>query len=263
MNIESARELLRSMPAAGFDVFERETGDCQLVVPMLHEDNDMLEIFVADSPLGEGYVRICDYGMALMRLSYTFEIGTATRESIFKSILINNGVSNDGGNLYIDTPLNSFYEGVLKFAACVQKICNMRYWGREAVRGAFYEDLASYVQTGLAQFSPAPDVAPIEEYPIVSVDWRLTWNSRDLYLFGVRGNGKASSTALCLSELKRSELPFIGLVVHDDMESLGRREQFYLTRNADKQYPDLDTFRGDAMRDILRIAGDPAAMREA
>ena len=258
MNINEARELLKDISGAGFDVYERETGDCQLIVPILHEDNDMVDIFLADSPRGKSHIRLCDYGMALMRLSYTFEISTATRQDIFESILINNGVSNDRGNLYLDTPVNQFYESVLRFASCIQKVVNMRYWNRETVRSAFYDDLRYYIKTDLTQFTPVADVTPIQQYPIVSVDWGLTWNSRNLYLFGVRGNGKASSTALCLSELKKAQLPFIGFVVHDNMEELGRREQFYLTRNADKQYPDLDAFKGDIVQDIHRITDTPA-----
>ena len=263
MDINSARELLTDMPAAGFDAYERETGDCQLVVPILHEDDDMVDIFLADSPLGEGYVRLCDYGMALMRLSYTFDISTSTREDIFESILINNGVTNDGGNLYLDAPVNRFYESVLQFAGCIQKVCNMRYWTRETVRSAFYDDLGDYIRADLTHFSPVPNVTPIREYSLVSVDWGLTWDSRNLYLFGVRGNGKASSVALCLSELKKAQLPFIGFVVHDSMENLGRREQFYLTRNADKQYPDFDAFKGDIVQDIYRITDTQLTSLEA
>lgn len=199
--------------------------------------------------------RLCDYGMALMRLSYTFDISTSAREDIFTSILINNGVTNDGGNLYLDAPINRLYEGILQFAGCAQKVCNMRYWSREAVRSAFYDDLADYIRADLINFKPVPNITPIEEYPLVMVDWGMTWNSRNLYLFGVRGNGKASSVALCLSELKKESLPFIGFVVHDNMEDLGKREQFYLTRNADKQYPDFDAFKGDIEQDIYRITG--------
>ena len=41
--------------------------------------------------------------MTLMRLSYTYDINTDTKRRIFESILINNGVENDNGNLYLDT----------------------------------------------------------------------------------------------------------------------------------------------------------------
>ena len=255
MQIELVRKLLKDIPAEGFDIQQRGTGDYQLIVPILHEDNDMVDIFLGDSPKGEGYVRICDFGLTLMRLSYTFDINTRTREDIFRSILINNRVENQDGNLYFDTPVDRLYESILRFAGCVQKVCNMRYWSREAVRSAFYDDLKDYVATDLLQFNPTPNRSPLMDYPIISVDWSIVYNRRNLYLYGVRGNDKAKSVAICLLEFKRAQLPFISLVVHDDMGELGRREQAYLTRNADKQYPDLDAFRGDGIEDIHRLAG--------
>ena len=258
MDIGRAREVLGPISVPGFDVYERETGDCQLIVPLSHEDGDMVDIYLDDSPLGSDYLRICDFGMALMRLSYTFDISTRTREDIFESILINNGVKYDQGNLYLDAPVEHLYEGVLQFSGCVQKVCNMRYWGRETVRSAFYDDLKEYVTTGLTQFVPVANQAPLPDYSILNVDWALTHNSRSLYLFGVGGNNKAKSVAISLLEFKKAQLPFISFVVHEDMEELGRSEKTYLTRNADKQYPDLGSFKGDAVEDIYRLTDGPA-----
>ena len=259
MDISYVRGLLGAIPATGFDVYERETGDCQLIVPIFHEDGDMVDIYLDDSPLGVAYIRVCDFGMALMRLSYTFDISTRTREDIFESILINNGVNNHEGNLHLDVPVDRFYEGVLQFSGCVQKVCTMRYWGRETVRSAFYDDLKNYVTTNLTEFSPVANRTPLPDYPVISVDWSLTHNSRNLFLFGVGGDDKAKTVAIYLLEFKKALLPFISVVVHEDMEELGRREKSYLTRNADKQYPDLDAFKGDVVGDIYRLAGEPSA----
>jgi hypothetical protein len=192
--------------------------------------------------------------MTLMRLSYTLDLNTPTRERIFDSILINNGVKNDEGNLYLDTPMGLLYESILQFAGCAQKVCNMRYWSRESVRSAFYEDLSEYIATELTQFSPVPDISPLPDYPI-TVDWSLTYNSRNFYLFGVRGNEKAKSVAISILECQQAQLPFISLVVHEDIEDLGKRERLYLTKNADAQYPFLNDFMELGVADIERIAG--------
>ena len=55
----------------------------------------------------------------------------ATRLRIFDDILINNQVANDDGNLCLDVPVGTLYEGIMQFAGCVQKVCNMRYGARE------------------------------------------------------------------------------------------------------------------------------------
>ncbi|MDE0025890.1 MAG: DUF1828 domain-containing protein [Spirochaetaceae bacterium] len=131
MDINRIRTSLSGRMAEGFDIYRRREDGYQLVVPICHEDGDMVEVYLQDSPRGEAYIRICDFGMALMRLSYSYDLDTETRRRIFDDILINNRVENDGGNLWLDVPVRRLYEGVMQFAGCVQKVCNMRYWARE------------------------------------------------------------------------------------------------------------------------------------
>lgn len=254
MEVSRVRESLRRSLGTGLDLYERRAGKFQLIVPIRHEDGDMIDIYLQDSPRGNGHIRICDFGMTLMRLSYTLDLNTPTRERIFDSILMNNGVTSDDGNLYLDTPMELLYESILQFVGCAQKVCNMRYWSRESVRSAFYDDLSDYITSQLTQFSPVPDHSPLPDYPI-SVDWSLTHNSRNFYVFGVRGNDKAKNVAISLLEYEKASLQFISLVVHEDFEELGRKERLYLTRNADNQYPILNDFKERGVADIDRIAG--------
>lgn len=255
MNLKSAKESLNRTLTTAFDIYERRPGVYQLIVPICHEDGDMVDIYLQESPAGENYLRICDFGMALMRLSYTYDIQSSARKKIFNSILINNGVAENNGNLYLDTPVRMLQESIFQFAGCVQKICNMRYWSREVVRSVFYDDLKDYVTTALRRFSPAADLHPLPDYP-VGVDWSLTHNKRNIYLFGVRGSDKAKNTAISLLEFQKANLLFISFVVHEDIDDLGKKERLYLTRNADKQYPCISDFKEQVTPDVLRIAGD-------
>ena len=240
--------------AKGFDIYRRREDGYQLIVPICHEDGDMVDIYLRESPRGEGYIRICDFGMALMRLSYSYDLNTDTRQRIFDDIRINNRVDNDDGNLSLDVPIGALYEGIMQFAGCVQKVCNMRYWARETVRSAFYDDLNDYVLSNLKPYSPVASQAPMPNDEVFSVDWTLTHKKRDFYLFGVLGNDKAKNVAITLLEFQKVRLPFISLVVHEDMEALGRRERQYLTRNADRQYPVLDDFKKSVVADLRRLA---------
>ena len=216
----------------------------------------MIDVYLQDSPKGEGYVRICDFGMTLMRLSYTYEITTPARQQIFENILINNSVGNDAGNLHLDAPVVNLYESILQFAGCAQKVCNMRYWSREITRSVFYDDLRDYVKVKLPQFSPVADQFPIPNFPN-SVDWSLMHSRRNFYVFGVLGNDKAKNVTISLLEFQKSNLQFISLVVHENMEDLGKRERLLLTRNADTQYPALTDFMEKGVQDIYRFAGVP------
>ncbi len=130
----------------------------------------------------------------------------------------------------------------------------MRYWSREIVRSTFYEELKEYATTELREFGPQPAVTPTADYELITVDWSLGPNNRKFYLFGVRGNSKAKSTAIALLELKRADIIFTSLVVHENMLELGAKEAAYLTKNADKQYLKLEDFRKGVIPDINRLA---------
>ena len=66
---------------------ERRPGVLQLLAPLYHEDGDMMEIYLEPRNGGEERVRICDHGMTLMRLSYSFDLDTPNKERIFQKIL--------------------------------------------------------------------------------------------------------------------------------------------------------------------------------
>ncbi len=246
-------------PKKSFDLYEKRPGKYQLITPILHEDGDMMDIYLQDSPKGKKYVRINDFGLALQRLSYSYDLNTPSKKKILNNILLNNGVQNDNGNLYLDIPLDKLYESILQFAGCVQKVCSMDYWSREISHSSFYDDLNRFINTKFEAFNPEPDIIPLpdkkKDNNVFKVDWRLRWNTRCFYLFGVRGKDKAKESVISLLEFKRAKLHFISLIVHEDIQNMGNKELIYLTRNADKQYPILNDFNDTGAEDMKRLAG--------
>ena len=132
-------------------------------------------------------------------------------------------------------------------------MCNIHYWHREFIRSTFYDDLEQYITTKLKRFNPIDDPSLISTYSI-SVDWSLNHNEHQFYLFGVRGNDKAKNVAIALLEFGKEGLLFISMVIHENMEELGRKERLYLTKNADNQYPMLLDFQEKSPGDINRLA---------
>lgn len=188
-NKKRIRELLESM-SVRFDFYEHRPGKYQLILPILHEDGDMVDIYLVESPRGKGYIRLCDFGLTLMRLSYTLDM-TETCQRILDSVLINNGVQNNTGNLYLDASVNMLYESILQFAGCVQKVCNIRYLHRESIRSTFYDDWGQYTTTKSKEFKPITDLSPIGTYSssmdesprnIVKVKvvwWQIFWHRKN------------------------------------------------------------------------------------
>ena len=116
MNIHSVQASLRRRLSTGFEVYERRPGDYQLIVPISHEDGDMVDIYLRDSPRGKKlHTDLQFWHDAYAGLSYTLDITAPTRQQVFDSILINNGVKNDNGNLYLDAPMGKLYESILQF----------------------------------------------------------------------------------------------------------------------------------------------------
>ena len=108
----------------GIDVYERRIGNFQLVIPILHEDGDMVDIYIQDSPLGEGYIRVCDFGLTLMRLSYTFDVAKPTRQSgSWKASSSRTMSTNNNGNLYLDTHLSTCFMRAFFNLRAVHKKC--------------------------------------------------------------------------------------------------------------------------------------------
>lgn len=111
---------------------EKRPGIFQALIPAFHADGDMLEMFIEQTQ--DGRIRISDYGMTLMRLSYEFELGTEHREKIFRQILGENYLSEDNGRIFMDADLKDILSSVLRFSHGIAKVSNLRLLKREKVR---------------------------------------------------------------------------------------------------------------------------------
>ena len=114
-----------------FSLREKRENILQVIAPLYHADGDMMDIFLTEMP--NNLVRISDYGLTLMRLSYTYDIDTPNKGKIFNKILAENSVQNENGNLIIDIKQENIYSGLMQFAQTISKITNMRLYKREII----------------------------------------------------------------------------------------------------------------------------------
>ena len=78
-------DVLKEQFNSRVDFKEKRPGIMQLIAPFYHEDGDMVDIFLTETPSGK--IQVCDYGMTLMRLSYSYELDTPNKERIFTKVL--------------------------------------------------------------------------------------------------------------------------------------------------------------------------------
>lgn len=231
---------------------ERRPKVLQLMAPLFHEDGDMVDIFLEPTNEGEENIRICDFGMTLMRLSYNFDIDTPNKERIFQRILSENHIKEDNGNLFLDTKPESLYPSVMQFAQAVAKVSNMELFKREVIQTLFYEILTEFIEDSLIKYSPRSKVFPIPKRDDLEVDFEFGISPKPIYLFGVRDSAKARLTTISCLEFQRAKIPFKSFVVHEDFENLSRKDRSRITSAADKQFISLDDFKDNAEQVLER-----------
>lgn len=246
-------QLLSSGFNGHVDVREKRLGVMKLIVPLFHEDGDMVDIFLEDLP--DGRVRISDKGLSLMRLSYGFDIDTENKERIFKRILEESRVFEDNGNLFVDVKPDQLYPAVLNFGQVVAKVSNMALYRREVIANLFYEMLRDKVESCFGEFTPREDVIPISEREELVVDYALDRNT-PIYLFGIRerDTAKLRLTAVSCLEFQKAKLPFRSVVVHQNFDTLSKTDRQIITNAVDKQFTSLDEFDATGHDAIERLA---------
>jgi len=150
---------------------EKRPGIFQLFAPLYHADGDMMEIFLLQSPNGSDFIRVCDFGLTLMRLSYSYDIDTVNKEKILNHILIENRISNENGNFFIDVKPESLYPAIMQFAQTLAKVINMRLFKREIIHSLFWELLEEFIETKLFKFKPQKKFYPISGHEEYEVDY--------------------------------------------------------------------------------------------
>jgi len=247
-------DMLRSQFNNRVRLTEKRPNVLQLEAPLYHEDGDMIDIFI-ELPKNGGKIRVCDFGMTLMRLSYSFNIDTPNKERIFNRILSENQVTETEGNLCLETGPDSLYPAILQFAQVVSKVSNMQLYRREIAQSMFYEMLQEFTEEHLGIYAPVPHVLPIPERDELEVDWQFTLpTAKPVYMFGVKDYARARLVTISCLEFQRAHLQFTSMVIHEDFESLPKKDQSRITSAVDKQFISLGDFKENGAGYLERAA---------
>ena len=234
-----------------FYLKEKRENILQVFAPLYHADGDMMDIFLSEI-LERGVIRISDYGLTLMRLSYSFDVDTPHKEKIFNKILAEGSVQNENGNLFIDVKPEYLYHGLMQFAQTVSKIINMRLYKREVIHSLFFEMLEEYIMTNLQKYNPQKKFYPIPDHEEYEVDYCFNHRRRPIYLFGVNNSASARLTTISCQRFIAEKLNFSSLIVLENLDMLGKKDQARLMSAADKQFPSLEDFQKYAEEYIER-----------
>jgi len=205
----------------------------------------MMDIFLTEAPNAD-HIRITDFGLTLMRLSYSFDINTPNKEKIFNRILAENSIQNENGILYMDVNPQYFYYGLLQFAQAISKVTNMRLYKREVIHSLFFEMLEDFIMTKLQKYNPVKKFYPIKDHEEYEVDYCFNHRKRPIYLFGVNNTANARLATICCQKFIAEKLNFTSLIVLESLDVISKKDQARLMSAADKQFPSLEDFQKHA-----------------
>lgn len=222
-------------------VEEKRTGIYQLFLPIYHEDGDMIDIFISHSEKENTY-SLCDYGLTLQRLAYTFDIDTPNKEAILKRIVDENGLEEKDGNICINTKPETVFNDIMQITQAYAKIGSMKYFKREVIQSLFFEDLHNFIFEELKEFKPKENVYPFPKRTELQADYEFSPNGHPVYLFGIKDVDRARLATITCLELQIKMQQAVSCSVYQDFDGIPKKDRLRLTNACDKQFTSLDEF---------------------
>lgn len=223
---------------------EKRTNIYKVLLPYFHEDGDMFDVFVEESPLGNSYIRLSDYGLTLMKLSYDLDLTNKNRVRLLNSIIEQNRCNIDDGNIFLDLRIEQFNFGLYQFVQALTKVSSLDLYKRETEKSLFYEHLESFVIQEIGptfnfeikkSFTPTPETD-------LTVDYALMIR-KPIYIFGVNQDAKASKVVITCLRFQQHRMMFRSLIIHESFSNLSEFNQSQITNTVDKQFSSLKDFQ--------------------
>lgn len=233
---------------------EKRSGLFKILIPFFYEDGDMYDIFVEESPQNRSMLRISDYGLTIMKLSYNFDIDTPRKQEILDSTVLQNRCFLDNGMIYVDVLPSQFAMGIYQFAQVISKVTAMDMLSYDIVQSVFYDYLSECMAENFKPYNYKKDYLPTRDRQLI-VDYQIparVESNKPLFVFGVNENTKASKVVISCLSFQKQHIPFRSLVIHEDFEGLSSFYRNQITNTADKQFTSLDDFKAEGIDYIAR-----------
>ena len=234
----------------GIDFREKRPNLFKVIIPFFHEDGDMYDIFIEESPTNRDLIRISDYGLTEMRLSYVLDLDTEHKKEVFQDIVSQNRCSMDNGNIFLDVRPDQFTIGIYQFAQTISKITNMEIISRESLKSYFNELLEQFIFSNLDKYKIRKNTQPTDDVDL-TVDYEIP-AEKPIYIFGVKDDSKASKVVIACLQFQAACLPYRSLIIHENFDKLSSFNKNQITNIGDKQFTTLNEFEKQGISYIKR-----------
>ena len=253
INIQEVQKSLCALMCADVKLIKRN-GRIVVKTPFSFPDGDPYLIYMTEQP--GGAIRLSDAGHTMMHLSYENDVDKfrqGTRGKLFDLVLNQNGVTNEDGELFVDTPPNKIGSAIFKFGQTITSIGDLTFLNRVRAESTFYEDLAETLSRivepeKITRDYVYPDIENAGDYPI---DYKIEGQAAPLFLFGIPGRDKAMLVTIVLERLLRANADFDSMLVFHDQSTIPRTDLARLSNAGGEMISSLDA-QDDMKRKISR-----------
>ncbi len=210
-------------------------------LPMARRDGDYLTAYVSQD---DGGWRVSDKGSTLMRLSYENDLDkllSGAREKLFNTVLVESGLKEDDGELYITVPADALPKGLFALGQGTIRVEDLGLWTRGRIESTFYEDLGGILAdvAGVDQVVEGYTVPGVPDGANYPVDYYIKTPGRPLYIFGVLNKDKARLTTIILQHLAAHAKNFESMVIYADVDEIPKQDQKRLMSAANDAVPSI------------------------
>lgn len=191
-------------------------------------------------------VKVSDYGMTLMRLSYTYDIDTPMRERILNRIVNANHLDILNGVIFVIADLEKVYTAIMLLSQVIGKVSNMKLFQRETVNSLFFEQLSTFIEEELDEYYPIKGYHPIPDNPEYEVNYCFNHRQRPLFLFAVNNPSNAKLATISCLKFINEGIKFKSIIVLENLESITKKDLNRLLSVSDKNFPSLKDFKENA-----------------
>ena len=229
----------------------KRQGIYKVLAPFFHEDGDMYDIFLEESPNDPNLLRITDHGLTIMKLSYVFDLDTPTKRDVLHSIVSQNRAIVESGEIFVDIPPEMFQQYLYQMIQTLTKVSNLEILSKENVKSMFYDLLDDFIKSKFSKYDIVRHYIPLADEDELLVDYKIN-ASRPIFMYGVRENTKASKVVISCLNFQKKDVPFRSLIVHENLENLNSFNKRQITNISDKQFWTLDDFKKEGIDYIHR-----------
>lgn len=214
--------------------FEKRPGVVQVVAPFYHDDGDMQEVFVTQGEFPNTWV-LSDYGMTLLRLSYTFDNLSEGREVMARKIAAENGLDLVEGVLRVVSNRETLFFNFMALQRAITQIMAIKFQKSRRTASSFYEDVRRELAEALAQWKPQFDYHPLQGRDDLVIDIQISAR-RPIFICTAREDQRYLRAGLTCSQLVQHGLSFRSLILVEDEKAIAMPNWRTVTNIVDKQY---------------------------